>query len=89
MRATVAMMTLKMSGCEPYTDDGFHTMWKKAIKAALAESIISARFTFHDLRAHYTTVHKDTHGALPNLHKDPGVTARVYDRHKEVRRKAL
>ncbi len=74
---------------EPYTDNGFHTMWKKAIKAALAESIISARFTFHDLRAHYTTVHKDTHGALPNLHKDPGVTARVYDRHKEVRRKAL
>ncbi len=74
---------------EPYTDNGFHTMWKKAIKAALAESIITQRFTFHDLRAHYTTVHKDTHGALPNLHKDPGVTARVYDRHKEVRRKAL
>lgn len=97
-QALQAILDVRRENCEylfpnrfgtPYTDDGFHTMWKKAIKAALAESVITQRFTFHDLRAHYTTVHKDTHGSLPNLHKDPSVTARVYDRHKEVRRKAL
>jgi integrase len=47
------------------------------------------RFRFHDLRAYYTTVHKRTRGELPDLHANPEVTARVYDRNREVPRKAL
>lgn len=47
------------------------------------------RFTFHDWRAWFATEHKRRTGQLPDLHKDPGTTARVYDRNKIVRRKAL
>jgi integrase len=47
------------------------------------------RFTFHDLRAFYATQHKAERGTLPDLHKNPGTTARVYDRNKVVRRYAL
>jgi hypothetical protein len=56
---------------------------------ALAEKVVSQRFTFHDLRAHYATQHKRALGALPDLHADPGTTARVYERSRESRRKAL
>lgn len=47
-------------------------------------------FTFPDgSRAFFVTEHKRLRGALPDLHKDPATTARVYDRSKEVNRRAL
>ena len=39
----------------PYTDDGFASTWQRAMAKAPADQIISRRFTFHDLRAYYTT----------------------------------
>ncbi|KAF1046496.1 hypothetical protein [Xylophilus sp.] len=38
---------------------------------ALEEKVIAAedRFTFHDLRSYYVTMHKQAHGTLPDLHK--------------------
>ena len=58
---------------------------------AIEDNVITAkdRFTFHDLRAYYATVHKQVHGALPDMHTNPATTAKVYDRNKEVRRRAL
>lgn len=47
------------------------------------------RFSFHDLRAFYTTEHKRLHGELPDLHKNRDTTARVYDRSREVKRRSL
>lgn len=74
-----------------YTDRGFKTLWQRCVQDAMAEKIIGEgqRFTFHDLRAYYTTVHKQAHGQLPDLHANPATTARVYDRTKVVKRQAL
>lgn len=73
----------------PYSEPGFKAMWARLMNKALAERVVLERFTFHDLRAHYTTYHKLEHGALPEMHADPGTTARVYDRAREVKRKAI
>ncbi|MGE5866560.1 MAG: tyrosine-type recombinase/integrase [Rhizobacter sp.] len=73
----------------PYTEAGFKAMWSKLMTQALAEKVIPNRFTFHDLRAYYTTQHKAEHGNLPDLHANPATTARVYDRTKEVKRRSL
>ncbi|HYE38852.1 MAG TPA: site-specific integrase, partial [Ramlibacter sp.] len=73
----------------PYTEAGFKAMWNRLMAAALTEKVIEQRFTFHDLRAHYTTYFKLKFGALPELHADPATTAGVYERSREVRRKSL
>ncbi|MCG1042537.1 tyrosine-type recombinase/integrase [Mycetohabitans sp. B8] len=72
-----------------YTASGFKAMWSKLMDEALKKEVIAARFTFHDLRAYYVTQHKAVRGALPDLHANPATTARVYDRNKVVRRRAL
>ena len=64
-------------------------MWSKLMVKALAEGAVERRFTFHDLRAYHVTQHKTQRGTLPNLHANPGTTARIYDRTKEVKRRAL
>lgn len=71
-----------------YTARGFKTLWNRCVLQALKEKIIKPehRFTFHDLRAYYVTIHKDTTGELPDLHKNPETTARIYDRNKVVNR---
>ncbi|MCX8005177.1 MAG: site-specific integrase [Burkholderiaceae bacterium] len=90
--------SLSRDGCEylfpsrrgvPYTDAGFKAMFSRAMRRALAEGVVSTRFTFHDLRAYYATAHKAAVGALPDLHADPGTTARVYERSGVARRKSL
>lgn len=79
----------------PYRDRAFKTAWSRLMAAALDASAgppvlaDGQRFTFHDLRAYFATEHKRQRGTLPDLHKDPGTTARVYDRNREVRRRAL
>lgn len=73
----------------PYKETGFKTMWDRLMRKALVAKVIEQRFTFHDLRAHYTTYYKLRFGDLPEMHADPGTTARVYERSREVKRKAL
>ena len=72
-----------------YTDSGFKGMWNKLVVAAVAEKAIETRFTFHDLRAYYVTQYKQQRGALPDLHANPGTTARIYDRSKTINRAGL
>jgi integrase len=74
-----------------YSARGFKTLWQRCVLAAIDEKVITAadRFTFHDLRAYYVTEHKSEHGTLPDLHKNPGTTAAIYDRSKVVNRSAL
>lgn len=74
-----------------YTARGFKAMWQRAMTDAIKAGVLQPeqRFTFHDLRAHYATEHKRARGVLPDLHKNPATTARVYDRAKEVKRRAL
>lgn len=73
----------------PYTASGFAAMWGKLMREAVKSKAVAQRFTFHDLRAYYTTQHKQQLGALPDLHASSTTTAKVYDRAREVRRKAL
>lgn len=74
-----------------YTARGFKTLWQRCVQLALKTKVLTPedRFTFHDLRAYYATIHKSETGALPDLHANPAVTARVYDRNKQVTRSAL
>ena len=69
----------------PYTEQGFKAMWSKLVARSLKENVIDKRFTFHDLRAYHVTQFKKQTGALPDLHANPGTTARVYDRSKIVK----
>lgn len=75
----------------PYTDRGFKTLWQRCWADALKAGVVTKeqRFTFHSLRAYYATQHKAQTGALPDLHANPAVTARVYDRSTVVKRSAL
>lgn len=68
----------------PYTASGFASMWQK-----LSKELGDARFNFHALRAYYTTRHKTETGSLPEIHASPTTTAKVYERSKSARRKAL
>jgi integrase len=72
-----------------YKDEGFKSAWQRLMKDAIAAGVVQERFTFHDLRAHYTTYYKLKFGSLPDMHADPATTARVYERSREVRRKSL
>lgn len=73
----------------PYSESGFKTMWGRLMDAALAAKVVEHRFTFHDLRAHYTTYYKKRFDTLPELHADPATTARVYERSREAKRQSL
>lgn len=78
-----------------YRERAFKSAWARLMAEALDDEngppVLQAgiRFTFHDLRAYHVTEHKRQRGALPDLHANPGTTARVYDRTREVRRRAL
>lgn len=73
----------------PYTDSGFASTWQRAMGQAIEDKVIPRRFTFHDLRAYYTTQHKAQYGNLPELHADQKTTARIYDRSRVSMRKGL
>lgn len=73
----------------PLTESGFTTGWQRAMVEALKDGVVARRFTFHDLRAYYTTQHKERFGALPELHASTATTARVYDRSKVAKRQSL
>jgi integrase len=73
----------------PYSEAGFKAMWNRLMRDALKAKVIEQRFTFHDLRAHYTTYYRLKFGALPEMHADPATTARVYERSREARRQSL
>jgi len=74
-----------------YTARGFKTLWQRCFADAIEAGVIAKgdRFTFHDLRAYYTTEHKLERGTLPDLHKNPATTSAIYDRSKVVKRSAL
>ena len=76
-------------GQDTYSESGFKTMWGRLMDKAVATGVVAQRFTFHDLRAHYTTYFKLRFGELPELHANPATTAGVYERSKVVSRKAL
>jgi integrase len=74
----------------PYTSEGFASMWGKLMREAIAAEVIGRRFTFHDLRAFYVTAHAEQRsGALPDIHASPTTTATIYNRARERKRSAL
>ncbi len=73
----------------PYGSRGFMANWGKWMAEAVEAGVVSKRFTFHDLRAYYVTLHRTQRGNLPDLHKNPATTARIYDRRTESKRGAM
>lgn len=90
-RGVECLYVFPTRGNNAYSARGFKTLWQRCVLAAIEEDKLSmeARFTFHDLRAYYASMHKTETGTLPDLHKNPETTARVYDRNREVKRRAL
>jgi integrase len=72
-----------------YTSRGFMANWGRFMREAIKAKVVERRFTFHDLRSYYVTMHRDERGSLPDLHKNPATTARIYDRRKESKRGAM
>jgi integrase len=78
-----------------FKERGFKSAWTRlrneAMDCSAGPPVLTpeTRFTFHDVRAFFVTEHKRQRGNLPDLHKDPATTARVYDRSKQVNRRAL
>lgn len=73
----------------PYTAQSFKLGFARLKAAARKAGALPENFTFHDLRSYYVTQYKGQHGNLPELHADPGTTARIYDSSKTVNRKTL
>jgi hypothetical protein len=81
-------------GCA-YKERAFKSAWQRLMAEATdtdaGPPVLAKgeRFHFHDLRAFYVTEHKRLHDKLPDMHKDERTTARVYDRTREVKRRAI
>lgn len=90
-KSTDVLLVFPTRDGNPYTARGFKTLWQRIVTKAIEDKVITAadRFTFHDLRAFYATQHKASTGELPDLHKNPETTARVYDRNKVVKRSSI
>lgn len=75
----------------PYSDRGFKTLWQRCVVDAIDAKVLTVkqRFNFHSLRRYYATMHRASHGDLPDMHADKRVTSRVYDATKEIGRKTL
>ncbi len=72
-----------------YTAQAFKLGFNRLKKAAQRAGKLEVNFTFHDLRSYYVTQYKAKFGALPEIHADPGTTARIYDSSKTIKRRML
>jgi len=61
-----------------FTLDGFETVWKRTMDKAIEKELITARFTFHDLRARAAGRSSNATELLG--HDDPKTTNRIYKR---------
>jgi integrase len=73
----------------PYTAQAFKLGFARLKTAARKAKKLEKNFTMHDLRSYYVTQFKAKFGNLPEIHADPGTTARIYDSSKVVNRKTL
>lgn len=72
-----------------YTAQAFKLGFNRLKKAAAKAGKLKANFTFHDLRSYYVTRFKEKYSVLPEIHADPGTTARIYNSAKVVNRRTL
>lgn len=69
---------------QPYTADGFQTMWQRAMNKAMANGL-KERFTFHDIRAKSATDTDDLQEASDRLgHMVVATTLKIYRRKARV-----
>ena len=65
---------------QPYTVNGFSSIWKRKMLNALEAGIISERFTEHDIRAKTGSDAKKEHATELLAHSDAATTERSYRR---------
>lgn len=77
MRKTTSVTHLISTGRgQPYTSEGFKTMWQRTMNNALKTGVISERFTFRDLRPKAASDHED--GTKLLAHTDAKTTKKYY-----------
>jgi integrase len=64
----------------PYTQDGFKSMFQRAMERALNKGTLKEPFTYHDIRAKTYTDQKDKKKSADLAGHADGAMARVYDR---------
>jgi integrase len=69
---------------QPYTGNGFRSIWQRRMKSALEKGILKERFREHDLRAKAASDAKKDHATELLAHLDSRTTSRHYRRKPEV-----
>jgi len=85
----VPVYVIHNEGGQPYTSDGFKTLWQRAMNEW--EEMGNERFTFHDIRAKAVTdvIEQGRKASDLTGHVDDRVIAQVYDRRRERKAKAV
>jgi integrase len=69
---------------QPYTVDGFNSIWQRKMKKALEQGILTERFTDHDIRAKTGSDTNEAHAVELLAHDDAKTTKRHYRRKTPV-----
>jgi integrase len=69
---------------QPYTVDGFNSIWQRKMRKALEEDVLAERFTDHDIRAKTGSDAEEAHAVKLLAHDDPKTTKRYYRRQTPV-----
>jgi integrase len=65
---------------QPYTGNGFRSIWQRKMKSALEKGILKERFHDHDIRAKTTSDTDSQHAVELMTHQDGRITKKYYRR---------
>lgn len=69
---------------QPYTGNGFRSLWQRRMKSALATGLLKERFREHDIRAKTASDVEREHATELMAHLDAKTTAKHYRRKPEI-----
>ncbi|MEM7468219.1 MAG: tyrosine-type recombinase/integrase [Pseudomonadota bacterium] len=69
---------------QPYSVDGFNSIWQRKMRKALEEGVLKERFTDHDIRAKTGSDTSEAHAVELLAHDDPRTTKKHYRRKDSV-----
>jgi integrase len=70
---------------EPFTSEGFRSLWNRKMKQAVADGLLEEGFRWHDIRAKTASDSADLGAASELLqHGDVRLTRRIYDRNIRI-----
>jgi integrase len=69
---------------QPYTGNGFRSLWQRRMRSALATGLLKERFREHDIRAKAASDVDRAHATELMAHLDAKTTAKHYRRKPEI-----